>query len=255
VSPTLDSTVKGFQAGSDVYTATDDSGRTHRIGLFVGHSTLKGNVKGFNGGWQDLDAGKTTLHADSVGGYWALIGANRAYLDLVLMGSRFNGNNESDRGVKMKTRGRNMSASVEVGWPFQVTPRWTVEPQAQVIVGKTKLDSQNDGISDVKYDADTSVTSRLGVRLRGDYNVRGMPWQPYARANVWHASAGDNSVIYNRTTRIDTEQKSTTLEVSLGAILQVARDVALYGEIGSNRNLDSNTYNGHEGTVGVRVAF
>lgn len=255
VSPTLDSTVKGFQVGSDAYTATDDSGRTHRIGLFVGHSTLKGNVKGFNGGWQDLDAGKTTLHADSVGGYWALIGANRAYLDLVLMGSRFNGNNESDRGVKMKTRGRNMSASVEVGWPFQVTPRWTVEPQAQVIVGKTKLDSQNDGISDVKYDADTSVTSRLGVRLRGDYNVRGMPWQPYARANVWHASAGDNSVIYNRTTRIDTEQKSTTLEVSLGAILQVTRDVALYGEIGSNRNLDSNTYNGHEGTVGVRVAF
>ncbi|MHA4979735.1 autotransporter family protein [Pseudomonas extremorientalis] len=255
VSPTLDSTVKGFQAGSDVYTATDDSGRTHRVGLFVSHSTLKGSVKGFNGGWQDLDAGKTTLRADSLGVYWTLIGANQAYLDLVLTGSRFNGNNESDRGVKMKTRGHNITASAEVGWPVQVTQDWTVEPQAQLIVGKTKLDSQNDGISDVKYDADTSVTSRLGVRLRGDYNVRGMPWQPYARANVWHASAGDNSVIYNRTTRIDTEQKSTTLEVSLGATVQVAPDVSLYGEVGYNRNLDSNTYNGREGTVGVRVAF
>lgn len=255
VSPTLDSTVKGFQAGSDVYTATDDSGRTHRVGLFVSHSTLKGSVKGFNGGWQDLDAGKTTLRADSLGVYWTLIGANQAYLDLVLTGSRFNGNNESDRGVKMKTRGHNITASAEVGWPVQVTQDWKVEPQAQLIVGKTKLDSQNDGISDVKYDADTSVTSRLGVRLRGDYNVRGMPWQPYARANVWHASAGDNSVIYNRTTRIDTEQKSTTLEVSLGATVQVAPDVSLYGEVGYNRNLDSNTYNGREGTVGVRVAF
>jgi outer membrane autotransporter protein len=255
VSPTLDSTVKGFQAGSDVYTATDDSGRTHRVGLFVSHSTLKGSVKGFNGGWQDLDAGKTTLRADSLGVYWTLIGANQAYLDLVLTGSRFNGNNESDRGVKMKTRGHNITASAEVGWPVQVTQDWTVEPQAQLIVGKTKLDSQNDGISDVKYDADTSVTSRLGVRLRGDYNVRGMPWQPYARANVWHASAGDNSVIYNRTTQIDTEQKSTTLEVSLGATVQVAPDVSLYGEVGYNRNLDSNTYNGREGTVGVRVAF
>jgi len=155
----------------------------------------------------------------------------------------------------MKTRGHNITASAEVGWPVQVTQDWTVEPQAQLIVGKTKLDSQNDGISDVKYDADTSVTSRLGVRLRGDYNVRGMPWQPYARANVWHASAGDNSVIYNRTTQIDTEQKSTTLEVSLGATVQVAPDVSLYGEVGYNRNLDSNTYNGREGTVGVRVAF
>jgi outer membrane autotransporter protein len=255
VSPTLDSTLEGFQVGSDVYTTTDDSGRNQRVGLFVGHSTLKGNVKGFNGGWQDLDAGKTTLRADSLGIYWTLIGANQAYVDLVLMGSRFNGNNESDRGVKMKTRGHNITASAEVGWPLRASQNWTVEPQAQVIVGKTRLDSQNDGISDVKYDADTSVTSRLGLRLRGDYNIHGMAWQPYARANVWHASAGDNSVIYNHTTRIDTEQKSTILEVSLGATLQVAPDVSLYGEVGYNRNLDSNTYNGREGTVGLRVAF
>lgn len=255
VSPTLDSTVKGFQVGSDIYASTDDSGRTQRAGLFVGHSTLKGNIKGFNGGWQDLDAGKTTLRGDSLGVYWTLIGANQAYVDLVLMGTRFNGNNASDRGVKMKTGGHNVTASAEVGWPLQASQHWTVEPQAQLIIGKTHLDSQNDGISDVKYDADTSVTSRLGVRLRGDYNVHGMPWQPYARANVWHTGGGDNSVIYNHDTRIDTEQTSTTLEVSVGASLQVAPDVSLYGEVGYNRNLDSNLYNGREGTVGVRMAF
>ena len=61
VSPTLNSSVTGFQVGSDVYVNTNDAGQTQRVGLFVGHSTLKGNVKGFNGGWQDLDAGKTTL--------------------------------------------------------------------------------------------------------------------------------------------------------------------------------------------------
>ncbi|MGY2040809.1 autotransporter family protein [Pseudomonas pergaminensis] len=255
VSPTLDSSVTGFQVGSDVYVSTNGSGQTQHAGFFVGHSTLKGNVKGFNGGWQDLDAGKTTLRGDSLGFYWTFIGANQAYVDLVLMGTRFNGNNESDRGVKMKTRGRNVTASAEVGWPLQVTQRWIVEPQVQVIGGKTRLDSQNDGISDVKYDADTSVTSRLGVRLRGDYHVGGRPLQPYVRANVWHASAGDNRVIYNDATRIDTEQKSTTMEVSLGATLQVAKDVSLYGELGYDRNLDSNTFNGRAGTLGVRMAF
>ena len=75
------------------------------------------------------------------------------------------------------------------------------------------------------------------------------------RANVWHASAGDNRVIYNDATRIDTEQKSTTMEVSLGATLQVAKDVSLYGELGYDRNLDSNTFNGRAGTLGVRMAF
>ncbi|NJJ60254.1 autotransporter family protein [Pseudomonas sp. B14(2022)] len=255
VSPSLDSSVTGFQVGSDLYASTYDNGLTQRSGFFVGHSTLKGNIKGFNGGWQDKDAGKTTLRGDSLGVYWTLIRANQAYLDLVLMGTRFDGNNESDRGVKMDTRGHNVTASAEVGWPFAGMGNWVVEPQAQLIVGKTKLDKQNDGISDVSYDADTTVTSRLGVRLRGDYQVRSMPLQPYVRANVWHTSAGQNTVTFNDVTAIDTEQKSTTLDLSAGATLKVATGISLYAEVGYNRNLDSNTFNGRQGTVGLRMDF
>lgn len=255
VSPTLDGSLTGFQVGTDVFASHLDNDLLQRLGFFVGHSRLKGNVKGFNGGWEDKDAGKTTLRGDSLGAYWTLIGANQAYLDLVLMGTRFDGNTESDRGVKMKTRGHNVTASAEVGWPLALSADWVVEPQAQLIVGKTKLDSQNDGISDVSYDADTNVTTRLGVRLRGDYKVNGMPLQPYVRANVWHASAGDNSVFFNHETRIDTEQKSTTVDVSLGATLEVAQGVSLYGEVGTEKNLDSNMLRGRQGTFGLRMAF
>ncbi|QDG60414.1 autotransporter outer membrane beta-barrel domain-containing protein [Pseudomonas sp. NIBRBAC000502773] len=255
VSPSLDSSVTGFQVGTDLYASTYDNGLTQRSGFFVGHSTLKGNVKGFNGGWQDKDAGKTTLRGDSLGVYWTLIGANQAYLDLVLMGTRFDGNNESDRGVKMDTHGHNVTASAEVGWPFAWVADWVVEPQAQLIIGKTRLDKQNDGISDVAYDADTNVTSRLGVRLRGDYRVRGMPLQPYVRTNVWHSSAGQNTVTFNGVTAIDTEQKSTTLDLSAGATLKVATGISLYGEVGYNRNLGSNTFNGRQGTFGLRMEF
>lgn len=255
VSPTLNSSVTGFQVGSDAYASINDSGQVQRAGFFVGHSTLKGSVKGFHSSWENLDAGTTTLRGDSLGVYWTLIGANQAYLDLVLMGTRFNGNNESDRGVKMKTRGHNVTASAEVGWPFPLTNNWVAEPQAQVIISKTKLDSQNDGISDVSYDADTSVTTRLGVRLRGDYHVHGMPLQPYARANIWHTSAGQDTVTFNDVTDIDTEQKSTTMGVSVGATLKVAEGVNLYSEVGYDRNLDSNTLNGRKGTVGLRVEF
>lgn len=255
VSPTLDSSITGFQVGSDVYAGTLDDGLLQRLGFFVGHSRLRGNVKGFNDGWQDKDAGKTTLRGDSLGVYWTLIGANQAYLDLVLMGTRLDGHNESDRGVKMKTRGHNLAASAEVGWPIPVTRDWVVEPQAQVIVSKTKLDSRNDGISDVSFDADTSLTTRLGVRLRGDYHVRDMPFQPYARANIWHTSAGQNTVTFNDVTDIDTEQKSTTLGLSVGATLQVATGVSVYSEVGYNRNLDSHTFNGREGTIGLRMEF
>ena len=255
VSPTLDGSLTGFQVGTDVFASSLDNGLLQRLGFFVGHSRLKGNVKGFNGGWEDKDAGKTTLRGDSLGVYWTLLSANRAYLDLMIMGTRFDGNSESDQGVKTKTRGHNVTASAEVGLPLAVSANWVVEPQAQLIVGKTKLDSQNDGISDISYDADTNVTTRLGVRLRGDYLVNGMPLQPYVRANVWHASAGDNSVLFNHETRIDTEQKSTTVDVSLGATLEVAQGVSLYGEIGTEKNLDSNMLRGRQGTFGLRMAF
>lgn len=255
VNPTLNSSTTGFQVGTDLFTLATDDGLVHHAGFFVGHSRLRGDIKGFNDGWLDKDAGSTTLRGDSLGVYWTLIGANRAYLDLVLMGTRFDGHNESDRGAKMKTRGHNVAASAEVGWPFQVAPNWVVEPQAQLIIGKTKLDSQNDGISDVAYKADTTVTSRVGVRLRGDYQVSGMPLQPYARANIWHTRGGTNTVTFADATDIDTEQKSTTMGVSLGANLTVAPGISLYSEVGFNRNLDSNAFNGRQGTLGLRMDF
>ena len=255
VSPTMNSSVTGFQVGSDLYASTHDSGQSQRGGFFVGHSRLQGSVKGFNDGREDNDAGDVTLRGDSLGVYWTLIGANRAYLDLVLMGTRFDGHTESNRGVKMNTHGHNLVASAEVGWPIPVSEQWVLEPQAQLIVGRTKLDRQNDGISDVAFDADTNVTTRLGLRLRGNYPVSGMPLQPYVRANIWHASAGTSTVTFNDVTAIDTEQKSTTLDLNLGATLEVAKGVGVYGEIGYNRNLDSNTFNGRQGTLGLRMAF
>ncbi|MBO0494404.1 autotransporter outer membrane beta-barrel domain-containing protein [Pseudomonas sp. Marseille-Q1929] len=255
VNPTLNSSITGFQVGSDLYTHRTEGGTDVHTGFFVGHSRLRGDIKGFNGGWQDNNAGNTTLRGDSLGAYLTLIAANQAYLDVVLMGTRLDGHNESDRGVKMDTRGHNVAASAEVGRPFQATPQWVVEPQAQLIVGKTKLDRQNDGVSDVAYKADTTVTSRLGIRLRGDYQVSGMPLQPYARANIWHTRGGQNTVTFADVTDIDTEQKSTTLGVSLGANLTVAPGVSLYSEVGFNRNLDSNALNGRQGTLGLRMAF
>ena len=96
---------------------------------------------------------------------------------------------------------------------------------------------------------------RLGVRLSGDYPLSGMLLQPYARANVWHTKGGQNTVTFADVTDIVTEQKSTTMGVSLGANLKVASGISLYGEVGYNRNLDSNTFNGRRGTVGLRMEF
>jgi outer membrane autotransporter protein len=251
----LDSSVSGFQVGSDIHAWTTDNGQTQRLGFFVGHSRLRGNVDGFNRGWQQLDAGKTTLRGDSLGLYWTLIDPYGWYVDVVLMGTRLNGSSESDRGLKLKTKGHDVLGSVEVGVPLQVTQNWVLEPQMQLIANKTRLDSQNDGISDVAFSADTAITTRLGARLRGSYTIASMAVQPYLRANVWHGSSGTNRVRFNAVTDIDTEQKSTTLALSAGATMQVSASTSLYGELGYDRNLDSNALNGRTGTIGIRLDF
>lgn len=254
-NPRLDGSVSGFQVGTDLYAWADDNGMTQRLGFFVGHSRLKGNIDGFTGGFQHRDAGKTTLRGDSLGTYWTLIGANRGYIDVVLMGTRFDGSSESDRGIKLKTQGHTVLGSVEVGLPLRVSDNWEVEPQAQVIINRSYLDDQNDGIADISFEADTNLVTRVGARLTGNYHVSGRPVQPYLRANVWHAGSGTNRVSFNDVTDIDTEQKATTLEVSAGATLQVSSTVSLYGEVGYNGNLDANQFNGRKGTLGLRVEF
>ncbi|MGH8413081.1 MAG: autotransporter domain-containing protein, partial [Pseudomonas sp.] len=117
------------------------------------------------------------------------------------------------------------------------------------------LDSQNDGISDVTFDADNSLTARFGARLRGTYQVAHMPLQPYVRTHVWHTLSGTDRVTFNDTTAIDTQQKSTTLNLSMGMTLQVSDALSLYGEAGYDTQLDSNELNGRKTTIGLRLDF
>ncbi|RUP88770.1 autotransporter outer membrane beta-barrel domain-containing protein, partial [Corynebacterium propinquum] len=150
---------------------------------------------------------------------------------------------------------RDVTASAEMGWPFSISRHWEFEPQGQFIVGHSSLDSQNDGPSAITFHSDTNVTTRLGARLRGDYQVRGMPLQPYVRANVWHTGDGKSTVRYNGVTDINIQQKSTTMELKVGATLKVAQDVSVYGELGYTSNLDGDAVKGRSGTLGMRFDF
>jgi outer membrane autotransporter protein len=255
VSPRLDGSMSGYQVGSDLYEWTREDGQTQKLGVFVGHSQSQGDVDGFNRGLEHRDAGKSTLRGDSVGLYWTLIAPYGGYIDSVLMWTGVNINSESSRGIKLNTRGHAVALSLEAGYPLQVSRDWILEPQVQLIHQQRSLDSQNDGISDVAFDADNSLTARFGARLRGTYQVAHRPLLPYVRTNVWHTFSGTDRVTFNDTTAIDTRQKSTTLDMSVGMTLQVSDGLSLYGEAGYDTGLDSNELNGRTATVGLRLDF
>jgi len=255
VTPRLDGSLKGFQVGNDLYSSRMSSGHNQRVGFFVGHSRLHGDVDGFNEGWQHNSAGKIKLEGDSYGLYWTFTDPNGAYLDSVVMGTRLDGENRSDRGGKLDNRGHALSLSVEAGYPLPINDVWVIEPQAQIIHQKISLDSQDDGISRVSFDSDGAWTGRLGARLKGRYQVNGLPVEPYLRANLWHTFSGTDSVTFGNSDVITSEQKSSTADLGVGIVLTLDRTVSLFASTDYSSNIDSNDLRGVVGNIGVRVSW
>ncbi|VVP07831.1 autotransporter outer membrane beta-barrel domain-containing protein [Pseudomonas fluorescens] len=255
VTPKLDGSLNGFQVGNDLFSSQLAGGQTQRTGFFVGHSRLKGDVDGFNQGFEDKRAGKVELEGDSFGAYWTLTNPRNAYIDAVAMYTRLDGDSHSERGLKIDNDGHAVTLSVEAGYPFAVANDWEIEPQAQIIHQQIELDDQHDGISDVAFDADPSWIGRVGARLKGRYDVSGLPLEPYLRANLWHTFSGTDTVTFAGTTDIDTEQQSSWLDVGIGANLPLAPSVSAYVNVDYSSNIDSNQQRGVVANLGVRVRW
>ncbi|MGE8064739.1 autotransporter outer membrane beta-barrel domain-containing protein [Pseudomonas sp. NPDC089569] len=255
VTPRLDGSLNGFQVGNDLFASQMAAGQTQRSGFFVGHSRLKGDVDGFNEGFKGKDAGKVELEGDNLGLYWTLTDPKGWYLDTVAMYTWLDGSSHSDRGLKIDNQGHVLSLSAETGYPIALAGNWVLEPQAQVIYQKVYLDSQNDGVSQVSFDSDPAWTGRLGARLKGRFDISGLPLEPYLRTNIWHTFSGTDTVTFAAVTDIDTEQKASWADLGIGAILTLAPGVSVYANADYSSNIDTRQLRGMAGNLGVRLSW
>lgn len=255
VTPRLDGSLNGFQVGNDLFGSELAGGQTQRSGFFIGHSRLQGDVDGFNQGFEGKRSGNVELKGDSLGVYWTRINSVGAYLDTVAMYTWLNGDNRSKSGLKIDNNGRITTLSAEVGYPIPVTGNWVVEPQAQAIYQKVKLDSQDDGISHVSFDSDSVWTGRVGARLKGRYEVGGRPVEPYLRANIWHTFTGTDTVTFDHLDQVETQQRTSSADLGIGMVLSVATWVSMYAGVDYTSNIDSNQQRKTVGNLGVRVEW
>lgn len=256
VSPSFDGTVKGYQVGQDLYASETSSGQIQRFGLFIGQSQLRGDVKGFTEGFQDRRSGRVKLDGDNFGAYWTLTDLNAGwYLDMVAMGTRLDGDNKSDRGVKMANKGHALALSAEAGYPIPISEHWVVEPQIQAINQQINMDSQNDGISKVSFDSQDYWTGRLGARLKGRYLIQSTPIEPYLRANAWSTFGGSDTVTYDDVNRIKSEHKSSSADLGAGVVAKLSSSVSVYLAADYNTNVDTNELEGISGSLGLRMSW
>ncbi len=256
VSPTLDGDLYGFKVGQDLYAQTTADGYRQHAGLYLGHSRLDGDVRGFALGREDNPVGDLELEGDSLGTYWTLVTPTQGYVDVVLQYTRLDGRARSDRGDKLDIDGHAWAASLEGGYPFRLTPQWTLEPQAQLIAQQVRLDSANDRVSRVSHDAQVEWLGRLGLRLEGMFAASDrVLLQPFAQVNLWHADGGADTLTFNGVDRIDTDYRYTALQLEAGLAARLAAALSLHAAVQYSANLDSRQQEAGGVNLGVRWQF
>ncbi|WDY60419.1 autotransporter family protein [Pseudomonas sp. PSKL.D1] len=256
VSPSLDGDLYGFKVGQDLYAAVSDGGYRQHAGIYVSHSRMESDVKGFALAQEDRAVGDLRIDGDSAGAYWTLIGPQQWYVDAVLQYTDLDGRARSDRGNRINVNGNAWTGSLETGYPIRVSERWTFEPQAQLIAQKVSLDSTNDRISHISHDAQVELTGRLGVRLEGAFTgTSGKLLQPYGQVNLWHGDGGRDTLTFDGVDKIKTDYRYTAAQLEAGVVAQVSETLSLHGGVQYTHNLDSRQQEASGVNLGVRWEF
>ncbi len=200
--PGFDYAFDVMQVGVDLYRSIADDGSHQRIGSYLAYGKARGRVRHDFPDY-DFHAGTDEFDARTIGAYWTAFSPGGAYVDAVGQYTWYDFRTRSTRLPDTFTNGDGVLASLEAGWPWLIgaaagdSPRpngWRIEPQAQLIWQKTRLDDLVDSAARVRYRDGGSAVGRLGLRLNrigertSHAGVRATSW--WFRANAWHQFSG-----------------------------------------------------------------
>ncbi|WP_095053731.1 autotransporter outer membrane beta-barrel domain-containing protein [Pseudomonas sp. Irchel s3b2] len=243
--------------GPALLTVQSNSGHTQRVGLIGGTTQFQGNDNGLLTSRALADPGHDTLNlqGQSLGAYWSLTGPQGWHVDLTASGGRVNGYSRNDQGARQATEGSAVTLSVEGGFPIGLGNNWVIEPQAQLINQRITLDTPYAGSGNASSSDLTSWSGRVGARLKGSYDINGLPVEPYVRTNVWHTVYTGNTVSLDQVDKISSSRNSSTVDVGLGLVARVTPLVSLYVSADYSSDVDDNDLNGLIGSLGVRMRW
>lgn len=234
-----------------------NGGSVQRVGLIGGSQQIQGNSTGVLIGPALADPGSDSLNVqgDSLGAYWSLTGASGWHVDLSASGGRVSGFSRNSEGERQATEGSAVTLSVEGGFPIGISKNWVIEPQAQLINQRITLDSNNAGNGNTQSSDMSSWSGRVGARLKGSYDINGLPVEPYVRTNLWHTVNTSATVSLDQVDKISSSRNSSTVELGLGLVAKVTPAVSLYVSADYSSDVDDNDLNGLIGSLGVRMRW
>ena len=256
VNPSSQGHASGVQAGTDLYVSPLGDWRAGvYIGVLDGNADVSGSASGL---WRAV--GSNDLRSRYLAAYASYANTTGFYVDTVL---QYGSQRYTVKPIgRLETSGDGSSwlAAVEVGQAFAMGGGWTVEPQAQLIYSRARLDDLTIPGARVQQDNLDSWTAGLGVRVKGDFATSAGRLQPYGRVGVIHGTGGDTIARFIGPAAfadIATAGSYTSIELAGGLTLALNRSTSLYGEVGHLFSTGGNTEvkASIQGAVGVRVRW
>ncbi|MBA1200636.1 autotransporter outer membrane beta-barrel domain-containing protein [Pseudomonas capeferrum] len=242
-----------LQVSPDLVVRESSAGNVHRAGVFVGRNTLQSGFNGLRPSRGEQQRLGVTLTGESLGVYWSMTHDQGWHVDAVAMGTRYDASDES--GKRLEDSGHAVTFSVEGGYPIGLGANWVIEPQAQLINQQFFPGAQ--ALTDTRqtFDSQPNWTGRVGARLSGRYEVRGMPLEPFVRTNVWYDFSYADTLKLDQVDKISSSRSSTTVDLGLGLVARVTPKVALFVSADYSSDVDDNDLNGLIGSLGVRMRW
>ncbi|QCI11697.1 autotransporter outer membrane beta-barrel domain-containing protein [Pseudomonas putida] len=251
----LEAPSQQLMIGPDLFVRESAGGNVHRAGIFVGHNNLQSSFNGMRPLLGDKQRNAVNLSGESLGVYWSMTHERGWHVDAVAMGSRIDINGRGESGQRLDDSGHAMTFSLEGGYPIGLGGGWVIEPQAQLINQQFFPGSRVQEETLQAFDSQPSWSGRVGAKLSGRYEVRGMPIEPYVRTNVWYDFSESGEVKLDQVDKISSSRYSTTVELGLGLVARVTPSVALFVSADYSSDVDDNDLNGLIGSLGVRMRW
>ncbi len=229
---------------------TLESGAALFVGFFGGISTGDFENSGSGSTYRGYSRTDVDIDAWSGGFYTTWFGTKGLYADMVLQYM------DMDAGIdavdRFTTDGRMLGGSIEVGKSFDIGNNFVIEPQAQLKVADVSWDGFHDGYNDVRFEDHIYVMGRVGARIEQTIKIsKDKEAKPFLYTGINHDLGGSPSVNY--VVDFDSYEYGTSMEVQVGATIDLGERFKAYGTLGVTGDFDD--YTSVQGGVGVRFNF
>lgn len=145
-----------------------------------------------------------------------------------------------------------LSLSGELGWRFDVTDTFYVEPQAELTYTYVNSDTLTmSGGNEFKFDSVDSLMGRVG--FAAGFKCPNNFGDVYVRASAVHEFLGDSAVTGKNGNTLETNGEDTWVEFGVGANFNINKNTYVYADLERTEGADLET--DWRANVGVRFAF